>query len=319
MQKAENSRPSSVHPTNAEQSQDGLRQVPIRDGAPFLCALTEALLVAVVAAVVMAPFAAVTLSAAGFRFPFPRIFDRVVMATLSATLLLFAHRLRLFEFLRQGFRTNWAGVWQGLNGFAFAAGAVSILFALASLAGGDVRGADVLPSVLRYLPAATLIAVIEEGFFRAFLLAGMKSELGSSAGLLVSSAIFAFVHVIRSPAHFYLMHYDPLAGANTLVAYGERILQIGAGPALVGFFLLGLVLGEAFVLTHRVHCSLGLHLGFVLGAKTWRQAVGGAIPRWLAGSGSVPLVAAPATWGISAVVLIVLSLWLAPSRTARVS
>jgi membrane protease YdiL (CAAX protease family) len=316
MQKAEKSRPSSVHQANAEKSQDGL-QVRTRDTASFLRTLIEASLVAVVGAIMIAPFAAIALAAVGFSFPFPRIFDRVMMVTLLAALLLFGHRLRLLEFLRQGFRTNQADVWQVLNGLVLAAVAVSILFALASLAGGNVRAADIFPSVLRYLPAAMLIALIEEGFFRAFLLAGMESEFGSFAGLLASSAIFALVHVIRSPARFYVVHFDPLAGAKTLVAYGERILQIGAGPALVGFFLLGLVLSESFVLTRRVHCSVGMHLGFVLGAKTWRQAVGGAVPRWLAGDGPVPLVAAPATWGVSGVVLILLSLWLPRSGTTR--
>ena len=316
MQRAESSRPRSVHPANAEQLQDGLYHMRTRDTASFVSMLLEALLVAVVAAVMIAPFAAIALAAARFSFPFPRIFDRVVMVTLLAALLMFARQLRLIQLLREGFGTNRGYMWQGLAGLGLAAGAVSTLFVLASLAGGNIRRTEILPSVLRYFPAAMLIAVIEEGFFRAFLLAGMESELGSSAGLIASSAIFAFVHVIRSPAHFYLVHFDPLAGAKTLVAYAERIMQIGSGPALLGFFLLGLVLGEAFVLTRRVHCSVGMHLGFVLGAKTWRQAVGGAIPRWLAGGGSVPLLAAPATWGISAIVLILLFLRLAPSRAA---
>jgi membrane protease YdiL (CAAX protease family) len=317
MQDAENSRARSVHQTNAEQPEDGLYPVPARWTASFLRTLIEASLVAVVAAVVIAPFAAIALATAGFRFPFPRIFDRVVMVTLLGALLFFAHRLRLLDFLRQGFRTNRADVRRVLDGLGLAAAAVSILFGLASFAGGTIRGADILPSVFGYFPAAMLIAVTEESFFRAFLLTGMESELGSSAGLLASSAIFALVHVIRSPAHFYLVQFDPLAGANTLIAYGERVLQIGAAPALLGFFLLGLVLGEAFVFTRRVHCSVGMHLGFILGAKTWRRAVAGPVPRWLAGGASVPLVAAPATWGISAVVVVLLFLWLAPSSTAR--
>jgi hypothetical protein len=50
----------------------------------------------------------------------------------------------------------------------------------------------------------------------------------------------------------------------------------------------------------------------VFGAKTWRVAVAGTIPRWLAGPGSVPLVAAPAAWVASAIMLIVLRLLLRP-------
>jgi membrane protease YdiL (CAAX protease family) len=271
-------------------------------------------MMALTAAVIIAPLAAVAVAAAGLNFPFPRIFDRTVMVTLFVALLLFARRLKLVELLRQGFRAELVSIWQAIGGLALASGAVGVLLALAAIAGGYVRGSVIAASMLGYLPAAMLIAVIEEGFFRAFLLAGIEGELGSFGGLLASSAIFALVHVIRSPAHFYLTRFDPLAGAKTLAAYGERMVHVDVGSPLLGLFLLGLVLGEAFVLTRRVHCSVGSHVGFVLGAKSWRLAVGGAIPRWLAGPGSVPLIAAPAAWAMSAVMLMVLTLWLGPSR-----
>jgi membrane protease YdiL (CAAX protease family) len=160
------------------------------------------------------------------------------------------------------------------------------------------------------LPAAMLIAAIEESFFRAILLAGLESDFGSSAALFISSAIFAVTHVIRSPARFYLTRFQLLAGVETLAGYAGRLIHPEVGPPLFGLFLLGLVLGEAFILTRRVYCSLGLHVGIVLGAKTWRLAVGPVIPRWLAGSGSLSLVAAPAAWVTSAIMLTVLPLCL---------
>jgi membrane protease YdiL (CAAX protease family) len=164
-------------------------------------------------------------------------------------------------------------------------------------------------AVGHYLPAAIVIAVIEEGFFRAFLLAGIQRERGSAAALIASSAIFALVHVIRSPARFYLTRFEPMAGAKALAAYAARLSRPEVGPSLLGLFLLGLVLGQAFVLTRRVYCSLGLHVGLVLGAKAWGRAVGGIIPRWLAGPGSVPVIAAPAAWVISAIMLLMLRRW----------
>ncbi|MBV8053716.1 MAG: CPBP family intramembrane metalloprotease [Deltaproteobacteria bacterium] len=266
------------------------------------------------AAMIIAPVAAIVVAASGFAFPFPRILDRTIMVTLFAILLLFAHRLKLLDFLRQGFSTGQVGVWQTLSGLTLAAGAIGVLFALAAFTGGNIRGAAIAASVLRYLPAAMLIGVIEEGFFRTFLLAGIEGDLGSSGALFASSAIFAIVHVMRSPARFYLTRFEPWAGAKTLAAYGERIIRPEVGPLLLGLFLLGLVLGKAFVITRRAYASLGLHAGFVLGAKTWRLAVGGAIPRWLAGPGPVPLVAAPAAWVSSAIMLMTIWLWLGPNQ-----
>ena len=281
----------------------------------FSLTLIAALGLALVAAVIIAPVAAVAVAAAGFTFPFPRIFDRTIMVTLFVILLLFAHRLKLLDFVRQGFRTARVGVWQALSGLALAAGAIGVLCALAAVVGGNLRGSVIATSLLRYLPAAMLIGLIEEGFFRAFLLTGIKSDLGSFGALLASSAIFAIVHVMRAPSRFYLTRFEPLAGAKTLAAYAERMIRPEVSPPLIGLFLLGLVLGEAFVVTRRVYCSLGLHVGFVLGAKTWRLAIGGAIPWWLAGPGSVPLVAAPAAWVTSAIMLMMLPLWAKTRQT----
>ena len=275
----------------------------------FSLTLIAALGLALAAAVIIAPYAALATAAAGFNFPFPRIFDRVVTATLFSAMLLFAHRLKLLDLLREGFSNGRAGLRPALGGLALAAAAMSVLFGLAAAAGGNLRIAMIAAAVGRYLPAAIVIAVIEEGFFRAFLLAGIQRERGSALALLASSAIFALVHVIRSPARFYLTQFEPMAGAIALAAYAVRLSRPGVGSSLLGLFLLGLVLGEAFILTRRVYCSLGLHVGLVLGAKAWGRAVGGIIPRWLAGPGSVPVIAAPAAWVISTIMLILLRRW----------
>ena len=189
-------------------------QVPATDGGSFSLALIAALGLALLAALIIAPAAAMALAAAGLNFPFPRIFDRTVMVTLFASLLLLARRLKLLDLLRQGFRTVRAGVWQALSGLTLAAGAIGVLFVLTAFAGGNIRSPVIAGSVLRYLPAAVLIGVIEEGFFRAFLLTGLEGEFDSSAALLGSSAIFALVHVMRSPARFYLTRFEASAGAK---------------------------------------------------------------------------------------------------------
>jgi membrane protease YdiL (CAAX protease family) len=306
-----NSGPGS---TGANEAQE-LYQSSTSNTNHFTLTLVAALGLALIAAVIIAPLAAIAVAAAGFKFPFPRIFDRVVTVAIFTAMFLFARRLKLLDLLRQGFSNAGRSAWQALGGLALSAVAMGVLFGLAAIAGGIVRGPAIAASILRYLPAAIVIAVIEEGFFRAFLLAGMQGELGSSGALLASSAIFALVHVIRSPARFYLTRFEPMAGAKALAAYATRLTHSEVGPSLLGLFLLGLVLGEAFVLTRRAYCSLGLHVGFVLGAKAWRLAVGGIIPRWLAGPGSVPVIAAPAAWVISVIMLMMLRLW--PGRNQK--
>jgi hypothetical protein len=106
-----------------------------------------------------------------------------------------------------------------------------------------------------------------------------------------------------------LTGFHPGAGLHNLTASAAQLGHpIVAAPTLVGLFLLGMVLGEAFMATGTVWFSIGLHAGFVLGAKTWPLVAHGNAPisRWIAGPGPVPLIAAPAAWAIALVLLMAL-------------
>jgi uncharacterized protein len=246
------------------------------------------------------------LAAAGWHFPFPRLFDRTMMATLLIALLFIARRLDLGGLLREGFARPLAHRREFALGLALSLGIIAILFALAA-ADGCGHLLPVLPLIkraLKYTAAAMLIGVIEEAFFRAFLLAGIRSDYGRRTALIASALIYAVVHVLRSPAHIYLTGYYPLAGFQNLALSAARLTHpTEMLPILIGLFLLGIVLGQAFMLTGKVYFSIGLHAGFVIGAKTWPVVVDHqAVPRWLAGPGPVPLIAAPAAW-IAAIII----------------
>jgi membrane protease YdiL (CAAX protease family) len=266
-----------------------------------------ALVVGCGAAVVVAPVAAAVVGAAGFRIPFPRIFDRVVMVTLGATILLLRHRLGLLQLLGDGFRAPRSGLPQLLIGLAAALAIMAALFAIAIvIVCPALAPLSLLARALRYLGAALLIGVIEESFFRAILLGGIARELGNRSALIASAAVYSLAHLVRSPHHFYLTGFHATAGFENLSASLSRIVDPGDLIAMtVGLFLLGLVLGAAFIATGRAWGSIGLHAGFVIGAKCWPLvAVGSShLPRWLVGPGSVPLIAAPAAW-VAALVLL---------------
>ncbi len=266
----------------------------------FTIRFAIALAAGLAAAVILAPVAAGAIAALGLRFPFPRIFDRVVMATLLAALLIASRALGFTTLVRAGFAAPRANLPRCAIGLAVALATIAILFACAAAALGGHRATlgATLARAAAQLPAALAIALIEEAFFRAFLLAGIRGDLGPRAALIVSSAFYAVVHLIRSPAHYYLAGYHPAAGLHNLAASAELLAHpAAAAPTLLGLFLLGLALGEAFLLTGNVWMAIGMHAGFVLGAKSWPAFVNGATPpRWLAGPGPVPLIAAPAAW-----------------------
>jgi len=277
----------------------------------FTARFAFVLIVGIVAAVILAPIAAVAVAAAGWRFPFPRIFDRTVMATLLIAILYSARDLKLVSLMARGFlHLPRRSIRYAIRGFVVALCAIAILFALAFGAGGGrFADQDVVGLMVKYLLAAIAIAFIEEAFFRAFLLGGMRDDFGERIALIASAAIYALAHLVRSPARFYVTGYRPAAGLVTLAHSVDQFANPAVAIAtLIGLFLLGLVLGEAYILTGSVYFSIGLHGGFVLGAKLWPKIVlnRAAIPWWIAGAGAIPMIGGAAAWVIAIIVFVML-------------
>jgi membrane protease YdiL (CAAX protease family) len=263
------------------------------------------LVAGIVAAIVFAPLAAVAVSALGWHYPFPRIFDRTVMVSMLIVMLFAARDLNLIQLLRHGFIHPAApSIVRAIRGFVVAMIAIAILFGLAlAVGGGGVGDREAAAALIpKYFLSAIAIAFIEEAFFRAFLLGGMSDDVGNRIALVASAAIYAVSHLVRSPARFYITGYAPTAGLMTLAHSVDQFTNPAiAIPTLIGLFLLGIVLGEAYILTGSVYFSIGLHCGFVLGAKLWPKIIlnRAAIPWWIAGGGAIPLIAAPTAWVIA--------------------
>jgi membrane protease YdiL (CAAX protease family) len=276
----------------------------------FTAKFAIALVAGLLAAIIVAPIAAVAVASAGWRYPFPRIFDRTVMATLLVAMLLAARQLNFVALLRAGFvHPVREASTRLIRGLIVAFCALAILFALALQASG--RGLSNFGAVESRLPgyilSAIAIAIIEEGFFRAFLLGGMREDFGDRVALLASAAIYSVAHLVRSPAHIYVTSYEPAAGIMNLAHSVDQLSHPATAiPTLIGLFLLGLVLGKAFLVTKSVYFSMGLHAGFVLGAKLWPKLVLAryAIPWWIAGPGPIPLISAPAAWLLAILIFV---------------
>ncbi len=277
----------------------------------FTLRLTIALLVAVVAAALIAPWVGTLADMLGFRFPFPRIFDRVVMVALAAVMIRSTRTLELGARLKAGFANLSANLSRIVRGFAIAVAAIAAIWIAATLISGS--GVAVSSKLWIRLPgtigAALLIAIIEEAFFRAVLLDGMRDDFGSRPALILSAAVYALAHLVRAPAHFQLHGIHPLAGFGVLAAsFGQFAYPAALLPPLIGLFLLGLVLGEAFLLTGTVYFALGMHAGFVVGAKSWRYvaAAGGSLPIWLVGGTRPPLIGGAGAWIIALTLLLLI-------------
>jgi membrane protease YdiL (CAAX protease family) len=278
----------------------------------FTTRFALALVIGLGAAVALSPFVAMVVASAGWRFPFPRIFDRTMMATLLLAIILFGRGLNFKELMAQGFGDSRSrAMVLAARGLLVSLGTIAVLFALAILARhAQVQSLRVvLPRIPSFIASAVAIAIIEEAFFRVFLLGGMKHDFGTRVALIVSSIFYAIAHLVRSPVRFYVTGLVPTAGlANLAHSFDQLSVPSIAIPTLLGLFLLGLVLGQAFLTTGSVYLSIGMHCGFVLGAKMWPKLIlnRNAIPWWIAGPGPVPLIAAPAGWCLALLILLLL-------------
>lgn len=288
----------------------------------FTSRLALTLVAALAVAVIVAPIAGAVVAMLGYRIPFPRIFDRTMMATVLVALVWRGASLRFIALLAKGFRNpglNWT---RAIKGLIVSIAIVAILGALAVMLGGTASGAlgDAAARVPKYLLSAIVIAIIEEAFFRAFLLEGMRPDFRDRCALAISAVVYSLAHVVRSPAKFYVTGYDATAGLVTLAHSFDQISHPATAlPVIVGLFLLGLVLGEAFVLTETVYLSAGLHAGFVLGSKLWPKLIENraAIPPWLAGAGPLPLIGGVAAWAMALMLLALLPILSRPRSSAE--
>src|SRR5208282_4808940 len=116
-------------------------EVHARQPMSFTARFVLVLIAGIVVAVILAPLAAVAVSAAGWRFPFPRIFDRTGMATLLIAMLFSARDLNLITLLRRGFKDPaLPSIARAIRGFVVAMCAIAILFGLALAVGGGGVG-----------------------------------------------------------------------------------------------------------------------------------------------------------------------------------
>ena len=274
---------------------------------PFTLRLALAIVAAIAAAVVLAPLAAWVLAAAGVRFPFPRVFDRLVVVATLAALVVSKRQLGLAELLRSGFDGPPRKLASVLRGAAMAFAAMALLLILALLAGGGrpVDWASVPADLPKWLLTAVTIAVAEECFFRAILLGGMQLEFGRTCALVVSSIIYAGSHLVRPPDKYYLTSFEPGAGLRNLIASASQLAGFEAAvPAFVGLFLLGLVLGRAYQLTRSLYFSMGLHGGIILGLHFWSKFVRRhKLPFWIVGNLNRPAISGLAAWAIALAML----------------
>ena len=235
---------------------------------------------AVVTAALLTPVVCSLLVVPGIfpPWPFSRVFDRVILLTAIIWLLLYRKSLSLSAF-RSYFS---AGSWRDRGRLLGIGCAITLFFGLAAfplVSFSDtvqisLRSPEYyLFKILRVLPAALLISVLEESFFRLFFFGSLRKKLSFIWAALLSSSIYSFVHFIKPVKTFSYHQFEWTAG----FVYLQTVFDALLGPQLImpfiGLSLVGLVLCYTLEKVGALYLCIGLHTGWVVIEKLSKHAL----------------------------------------------
>lgn len=210
-------------------------------------------------------------------FPFRRVFDRTAVVCVIAGLALGWRGLGVSFRPRVLFRRKRA-VARFLVWFVIGAVCITLLVLAQVYAGLRVYRHPAFSAVvfnaLTGLISALCVGVIEELAFRGFLFHALLERMSRYRAVLISSAIFACLHLftldhfLRPIKHVQLDGTQWDAGFRLMALFFVplREPQVVA-PGVVGLFLAGWLLAELTMRTRTLWAAMGLHAGWVFAIK----------------------------------------------------
>jgi uncharacterized protein len=156
-------------------------------------------------------------------------------------------------------------------------------------------------AVADIVPAAVVVPLIEEAFFRGFFLGVLLRGFRPWTANLLSAAFFSIVHFLKAPEET----SKTVSWFSGFVSLGHFFDQFSEPMLVLGgfttLFAIGVVLAQGRLATRSLWLPIGLHSGWILASESLgkiarRQLV--ALP-WLGRNllvGLVPLAACLLSW-----------------------
>jgi uncharacterized protein len=207
-----------------------------------------------------------------FPYPFSRVFDRVAML-LAALLILFLRK----DFRPERIRTLYSiGNWPNRIGYFLGGLIICLSLSISTLpvvvGTGDLLWTDaptsrVIQKGLVTIPAAVLISIIEETFFRGLLLLALLDKFKFWQSAVLSSILYAVVHFIAPVKGWQYPGWHPFVGFEYITEVFARYTEPGIIYAVFGLLLVGLTLCYAYRKSRSLYLCIGMHTGWVIAVK----------------------------------------------------
>ncbi len=132
----------------------------------------------------------------------------------------------------------------------------------------------VLVAALQGLFSAACVGLLEESIFRGFMLQAFLGRFGRYRAILLTSAIFAVLHVFTLDDFLKPIRDVQLDGTHGTAGFRLIVLflvplrrPLEILPGVIGLFLAGWLLAELTVRTKSLWPAIGLHTGWVWAIK----------------------------------------------------
>jgi membrane protease YdiL (CAAX protease family) len=240
------------------------------------------------------------------RFDFETYFHRALLIVALLLLWPLFRALQIRRWRDLGLEKNRRATADVFAGFVIAAipllccGAVLIALHIYSL-----RQSFLWQKMPDVLVAASVVPVVEELFFRGFILGLLLRSCSRVFALLFTSALFSIIHFLKAPDR--TTPNDAVNWSSGFVSIAHSFSQF-SDPLLLaaGFltlFAVGCILADARLRTRSLWLAIGLHAGWIFangsfGRAAHRQLL--ALP-WIGKDllvGIVPLIIALASWAL---------------------
>lgn len=194
-----------------------------------------------------------------------KFFNRAVLVAALALLWPMVRWLRLEGVRGLGLEKDPA--WKSHLGVGFTIAALCVgLLAMGYIFGEVYRWKNILPwgKIPPLLISAAVVALLEEGLFRAGILGLFRRTMSSGAAIFFTSAIFSAVHFLKPDDDVKIEAVNWLSGfaliPHMFHQFGEPLLLLGGFTTI---FVLGLLLADVTVRTRSLWLAIGFHAGLV--------------------------------------------------------
>ncbi len=207
-------------------------------------------------------------------YDFGKVMRRILMVVALIMFLVFRKSLRFGALVSSGLKIRSGFLRQFLFGFLLAGVPLLIYYGLGLLTGAWIIHMDydsagvIILYIIKYALIGCLIGIMEEILFRGFVLQSFLESTSLPVAVCVCSLIYSMLHFFKADV-FVSTGFQPFVGFVTIVQFFKPIFFEFSKhlPAIIGLFLVGVVLSYAFIKTKSLYLSIGLHAGMVFMMK----------------------------------------------------